>query len=55
MFRSSRLAGLALLASLSSATAQRSTIARDAFRQRADSLVYTYLAESRARRARRSR
>ena len=48
MIRSSGLAGLALLAALSPATAQRSTIARDVFRQRADSLVYTYLAESRA-------
>ncbi|MGH7615953.1 MAG: serine hydrolase domain-containing protein [Gemmatimonadaceae bacterium] len=46
--RSSRIAGLAMLAGLSSASAQRSTIARDAFRQRADSLVFTYLAESRA-------
>ena len=48
MSRTSLLAGLAVLAGFSSATAQRSTIARDAFRQRADSLVYTYLAESRA-------
>jgi D-alanyl-D-alanine carboxypeptidase len=48
MMRSSRLAGLAMLAGLSSATAQRSTITRDAFRPRADSLVFTYLAESRA-------
>src|SRR5215212_7954741 len=48
MMRSTRLAGLALLAGLSSASAQRSTITRDAFRPRADSLVYTYLAESRA-------
>src|SRR5216110_707113 len=48
MMRSSRLAGLVMLAGLSSANAQRSTIARDAFRWRADSLVYTYLAESRA-------
>jgi len=48
MTRASRLAGLAMLAGLSSATAQRSTIARDAFRARADSLVFTYLAESRA-------
>jgi len=46
--RACRLAGLAMLAGLSSATAQRSTITRDAFRARADSLVYTYLAESRA-------
>jgi D-alanyl-D-alanine carboxypeptidase len=48
MMCSSRLAGLAMLAGLSSASAQRSTITRDAFRPRADSLVYTYLAESRA-------
>ncbi len=48
MTRSCRLAGLAMLAGLSSATAQRSTITRDAFRPRADSLVFTYLAESRA-------
>src|SRR3978361_1465808 len=48
MIRPSILAGLALLGGLSPATAQRSTIARDAFRQRADSLVYTYLADSRA-------
>src|SRR6476660_4476247 len=48
MMRSSRLAGLAILAGLSSATAQRSTITRDAFRARADSLVFTYLAESHA-------
>jgi CubicO group peptidase (beta-lactamase class C family) len=46
--RSTRLVGLALLAALSSASAQRSTITRDTFRLRADSLVYTYLAESRA-------
>jgi CubicO group peptidase (beta-lactamase class C family) len=48
MIRSSRLAGLAMLAGLSSAFAQRSTVTRDAFRQRADSLVLTYLAESHA-------
>ena len=48
MMRSSGLAGLALLVGLSSAAAQRSTITRDAFRPRADSLVFTYLAESRA-------
>ena len=48
MMRPSRLVGLAMLAGLSSANAQRSTITRDAFRPRADSLVYTYLAESRA-------
>ena len=48
MSRSSLLAGLAVLAGFSTATAQRSTITRDAFRQRADSLVYTYLAESKA-------
>ena len=46
--RSVCFAGLALLAGLSSAAAQRSTITRDAFRPRADSLVYTYLAETRA-------
>src|ERR1700761_4550115 len=46
--RSSRLAGLALLAGVSSLSAQRSTISRDAFRSRADSLVLTYLAESHA-------
>jgi D-alanyl-D-alanine carboxypeptidase len=48
MIRSLVLAGLATLAAFSSASAQRSIITRDAFRQRADSLVYTYLAESRA-------
>jgi D-alanyl-D-alanine carboxypeptidase len=48
MMRPHVLAGLALFAALSPAAAQRSTIARDAFRQRADSLVHTYLAESRA-------
>ncbi|MEO8621473.1 MAG: serine hydrolase domain-containing protein [bacterium] len=48
MMRSFRVAALAMLAGLSSAAAQRSTITRDAFRPRADSLVYTYLAESRA-------
>jgi hypothetical protein len=48
MMRSCRLAGVAMLAGLSSAAAQRSTITRDAFRQRADSLVFTYLAETRA-------
>ncbi len=48
MIRSCCLAGLAILAGLSSATAQRSTITRDAFRSRADSLVFTYLAESHA-------
>jgi D-alanyl-D-alanine carboxypeptidase len=46
MIRASRLAGLAMFAGLSSVNAQHSTIQRDAFRQRADSLVYTYLAES---------
>jgi len=39
---------LAMLAGLAPAAAQRSTITRDAFRLRADSLVYIYLAESRA-------
>ena len=48
MMRPSCLAGLALLAGFSSANAQRSTITRDAYRLRADSLVYTYLAESHA-------
>ena len=48
MMRSCRLAGVAMLAGLSSAAAQRSTITRDAFRQRADSLVFTYLAETHA-------
>src|ERR1041385_402526 len=48
MLRSFRLAGLALLAALSPAAAQRSTITRDAFRPRADSLAFTYLAESHA-------
>src|SRR5262245_12177708 len=48
MLSTSRLVGLAMLAAVSSAAAQRSTISRDAFRARADSLVYTYLAESKA-------
>jgi D-alanyl-D-alanine carboxypeptidase len=48
MMRSACLAGLAMLAGLAPAAAQRSTITRDAFRPRADSLVFTYLAESRA-------
>jgi CubicO group peptidase (beta-lactamase class C family) len=48
MMRSVLLAGLMMLAGFSSATAQRSTITRDAFRPRADSLVFTYLAETRA-------
>lgn len=48
MMRSLCLASLATLTGLSSVAAQRSTITRDAFRPRADSLVYTYLAESRA-------
>lgn len=48
MLRSLRLTGLALLVCFSPAAAQRSTITRDAFRPRADSLVLTYLAESRA-------
>ncbi len=46
--RSIRLAGLALLAAFSSAAAQHSTITRDEFRSRADSLVFVYLAESHA-------
>lgn len=45
---SCRLATLGLLAVSTSASAQRSTITREAYRQRADSLVFTYLAESRA-------
>ncbi len=48
MLRSVRFAGIAMLAGVSSAGAQRSTITRDAFRPRADSLVLTYLAESHA-------
>lgn len=48
MMRPSRVAGLAMLAALSSVSAQHSTIARDAYRLRADSLIYTYLAESHA-------
>jgi D-alanyl-D-alanine carboxypeptidase len=48
MIRSHVLAGLALLAAISPAAAQHSMITRAEFRQRADSLVYTYLAESRA-------
>ena len=48
MLRSVRFAGIAMFAGLSSAGAQRSTITRDAFRPRADSLVLTYLAESHA-------
>ncbi|MEO7083071.1 MAG: serine hydrolase domain-containing protein [Gemmatimonadaceae bacterium] len=48
MMRCVRLAGLAMLAGFSSASAQRSTITRAAFRSRADSLVFTYLAESHA-------
>jgi len=43
-----RLATLAMLAGLSSASAQRLTVTRDAFRPRADSLVRAYLAESHA-------
>lgn len=42
------IGGLSLCASGSAANAQRSTITRDAYRTRADSLVFTYLAESRA-------
>ena len=48
MTRSSRLASLSLFAAFTSATAQRSTISRADFALRADSLVYTYLAESHA-------
>jgi len=47
-FSRPRLAGVAMLAALSSASAQRSTITREALRLRADSLIYTYLAESHA-------
>ena len=46
--RSVRFAGIGLLAAFSVAGAQRSTITRDAYRPRADSLVLTYLAESHA-------
>ena len=46
--RSCRFAVFAVLAAFSPVAAQRSTITRDAFRLRADSLVFTYLAESRA-------
>ena len=46
--RSVRFAGIALLVAFSFAGAQRSTITRDAYRPRADSLVLTYLAESHA-------
>lgn len=48
MTRPSRLASVALLTAVASASAQRSTISRADFALRADSLVYTYLAESRA-------
>src|SRR5688572_25627258 len=48
MMRAFYLAGLGMLAGLSGASAQRSTLTREAFRPRADSLVFTYLAESRA-------
>jgi D-alanyl-D-alanine carboxypeptidase len=48
MMRPARLAGLAMLAGLSSLSAQRSTITREAFRLRADSLIFAYLAESHA-------
>jgi CubicO group peptidase (beta-lactamase class C family) len=48
VIRSSRLAIAALLGAVASASAQRSTISRADFAPRADSLVYTYLAESRA-------
>jgi CubicO group peptidase (beta-lactamase class C family) len=48
MLRSVRFAGIAVLAGFSSAGAQHSTITRDAFLPRADSLVLTYLAESHA-------
>ena len=48
MIRSSLVASIALIGSAASAAAQRSTISRAEFAPRADSLVYTYLAESRA-------
>jgi D-alanyl-D-alanine carboxypeptidase len=48
MMRPFCFAGLAILAGLSPASAQRSTVTRDAFRSRADSLVFIYLAESHA-------
>ncbi len=48
VLRTLHLACLATFAGISSASAQRSTITRDAFRARADSLVFTYLAESHA-------
>jgi len=48
VIRSSRLASIALVVASASATAQRSTISRADFAARADSLVYIYLAESRA-------
>lgn len=48
VIRSFLHAGLAVCVGISSASAQQSTISRDEFRSRADSLVYTYLAETRA-------
>jgi len=48
VIRSSRLASVALIGAFASAAAQRSTISAADFAPRADSLVYTYLAESRA-------
>jgi CubicO group peptidase (beta-lactamase class C family) len=48
VLRSVRFAGIAMIAGFSSTGAQRSTVTRDAFRPRADSLVLTYLAESHA-------
>jgi len=48
MKRTYGFACLAMLAAISPVAAQRSTVTRDAFRPRADSLVFTYLAESRA-------
>src|SRR5688500_212248 len=48
MMRTYGFACLAMLGAISPVSAQRSTITRDAFRPRADSLVFTYLAESRA-------
>src|SRR5688500_13118513 len=48
MMRTYGFACLAMLGAISPVAAQRSTVTRDAFRPRADSLVFTYLAESRA-------
>jgi CubicO group peptidase (beta-lactamase class C family) len=48
VIRPFRLAAALVVAGATTATAQRSTITRADFAPRADSLVYTYLAESRA-------